>query len=161
MVGVSGRGSGRVSMAGVIAVRPGLRTRLCFRLHIYHGRQRERKGFHEADYIALLRSVHAQLRAPLIVVWDNINHHVSAVMREFIEATEWVTVVQLPAYAPELNPAEGVWSHCKRRLGNLAACGVDQLAAIVRSRLKSLQYRPGLLDGFFAETGLVIEAQPP
>jgi putative transposase len=46
-------------------------------------------------------------------------------------------------------------------LGNLAACGIDQLTAIVRSRLKSLQYRPALLDAFIAETGLALEPQPP
>jgi len=108
----------------------------------------------------LLCGVHAQLRAPLIVVWDNLNHHVSAVMRAFVDAHDWLTVVQLPAYAPQLNPTEGVWSHLKRGLGNLAACGTDQLAAIVRTRLKSMQYRPGLLDAFIAETDLALQPQP-
>ena len=70
-------------------------------------------------------------------------------------------MVQLPAYTPELNPAEGVWSHLKRGLGNLAACTTDQLAAIVRTRLKSMQYRPDLLDAFIAETGLALQPQPP
>jgi hypothetical protein len=46
-------------------------------------------------------------------------------------------------------------------LGNLAACGIDQLAAIVRTRLKSMQYRPGLLDAFIVETGLAVQPQPP
>jgi hypothetical protein len=76
-------------------------------------------------------------------------------------AHDWLTVVQLPAYAPELNPAEGVWSHLKRGLGNLAACGTDELAAIVRTRLKSMQHRPSLLDAFIAETGLALQPQPP
>ncbi len=49
----------------------------------------------------------------------------------------------------------------KRGLGNIAACGIDQLAAIVRTRLKSMQYRPALLDGFIAETGLILQPQPP
>ena len=31
-------------MAGLIATRPGLRTRLFFRLHVYHGRKNESKG---------------------------------------------------------------------------------------------------------------------
>jgi transposase len=101
------------------------------------------------------------LRAPLLLVWDNLNHHVSAVMRAFVNDHDWLTVVQLPAYAPELNPTEGVWSHLKRGLGNLAACGIDQLAAIVRSRLKSIQYRPGLIDAFIQETGLAMEPRPP
>ncbi|WP_432825686.1 transposase [Dactylosporangium sp. CA-092794] len=160
-VPVSGKGSGRVSMAGLIATRPGLRTRLFFRIHVYRGRKREPKGLGEADYMRLLTAVHAQLRAPLIVVWDNINHHVSAVMRAFVQAHDWLTVVQLPAYTPELNPAEGVWSHLKRGLGNLAACSTGQLAALVRTRLKRMQYRAGLLDAFIAETGLALEPQPP
>ncbi|WP_238011411.1 transposase [Dactylosporangium sp. AC04546] len=161
VVSVSGKGSGRVSMAGLIAVRPGLRTRLFFRIRVYHGRKREPKGLGEADYIHLLNAVHAQVRAPLIVVWDNLNHHVSAVMRAFVAAHDWLSVVQLPPYAPELNPAEGVWSHLKRGLGNLAVCSTDQLAAIVRTRLKSMQYRPRLLEAFIAETGLALQPQPP
>jgi transposase len=82
-------------------------------------------------------------------------------MRQFVAAHDWLTVVQLPAYAPELNPTEGVWSHVKRGLGNLAACGIDQLAALVRSRLKSIQYRPGLIHAFIRETELAVEPQPP
>ncbi|WOT32671.1 hypothetical protein R5U08_00175 [Streptomyces coeruleorubidus] len=40
-------------------------------------------------------------------------------------------------------------------LGNLAPCGIDDLAGLVRTRLKRVQYRPDLLDGFIAETGLI------
>lgn len=105
-VSVTGKGSGRVSMAGLIVVRPGLRTRLSYRIHVYHGRKRETKGLGEADYQRLRCAVHAQVKAPLIVVWDDINHHVSASMRAFVAARDWLTVVQLPVYAPELNPTE-------------------------------------------------------
>jgi putative transposase len=161
VVSVSGKGSGRVSMAGLIATRPGLRTRLFYRIHVYHGRKREPKGLGEADYMRLLCAVHTQLHAPLILSWDNLNHHVSAVMRQFVADHDRLRVVQLPAYAPELNPTEGVWSHVKRGLGNLAACGIDQLATIVRTRLKTIQYRPGLINAFITETGLVIQPQPP
>ena len=49
--------------------------------------------------------------------------HVSAVMHEFIgEHRDWLTVVQLPAFAPDLNPVEGLWANTKNGLGNLAAC---------------------------------------
>ncbi|HVB45888.1 MAG TPA: hypothetical protein VNF47_24705 [Streptosporangiaceae bacterium] len=34
----------------------------------------------------------------------------------------------------------------------LAARNVDQLAAIVKNRLKRIQYRPQLIDGFLAQT---------
>ena len=36
----------------------------------------------------------------------------------------------------------------KNGLGNLAVRDVDQLAAIMKSRLKRIQYRPALIDGF-------------
>ena len=55
---------------------------------------------------------------------------------------DWLTEVRLPAYAPDLNPAEGAWANMKNGLGNLAARDVDQLAAIVKNRLKRIQYRP-------------------
>jgi hypothetical protein len=32
--------------------------------------------------------------------------------------------------------------------------GIDQLIALVKARLKPMQYRPGLMDGFLAKTGL-------
>ena len=31
---------------------------------------------------------------------------------------------------------------------------IDQLTALVKSRLRRMQYRPGLLDGFLAKTTL-------
>jgi putative transposase len=69
--------------------------------------------------------------------------------------------VQLPAYCPDLNPTEAVWSHVKRSLGNLAVDGVDHLAAVVRNRLKRIQYRPDLLASFVAQTGLTLDPEPP
>jgi len=52
------------------------------------------------------------------------------------------------------NPVELVWSHLKRSLANLAKRNLSQLTALIKTRLKRMQYRPGLLDGFLASTGL-------
>ena len=69
-------------------------------------------------------------------------------------ARPWLTVFQLPAYAPELNPVEPVWSNLKRSLANLVKQDIDQLTALVKTRLRQMQYRPGLLEGFLAKPGL-------
>ena len=83
-------------------------------------------------------------------------------MRAFVAAhAGWLTVVRLPAYAPELNATEGVWSHLKRGLGNCATTGIDQLASLVKTRLKRLQYHPELLEGFLGQTGLILQPGPP
>ena len=58
-------------------------------------------------------------------------------------------------------PTESIWSNMKNGLGNLAVRDVDQLAAVVKNRLKRIQYRPALIDGFLAQTGLTLEPQPP
>ncbi|WP_455754088.1 transposase [Streptomyces goshikiensis] len=69
----------------------------------------------------------------------------------------WLTAFLMPAYAPDLNPVEGVWAHVKRSLANLAVIALDRLETLVRNRLKRLQYRPGTLDGFIAGTGLTLD----
>ena len=78
-------------------------------------------------------------------------------MRELVTARSWLTVFQLPAYAPELNPVEPVWSNLKRSLANLVKQDIGQLTALVKTRLRQMQYRPGLLDGFLAKTGLDLQ----
>jgi transposase len=90
-----------------------------------------------------------------VLVWDNYTHHVDAVMRELIAARLWLTVFRFPSYAPDLNPAEGVWANLENSLGNLAPCSIDELAALARTRLKRMQYQPGLLDGVITETRLI------
>jgi len=50
----------------------------------------------------------------------------------------------------------------KNSLGNLGFCSSPrQLTAIVKNRLKRIQYRPALINGFLAQTGLSIEPEPP
>lgn len=157
VVPTSGKGSGRISIAGLTCYKPGRRSRLIYRTITHRGRKGERRSFAEADYIALLDAAHQQLDGPIVLVWDNLNTHISAAMRQLIAARDWLTVIRLPAYAPDLNPTEQVWSHLKRSIGNLAVTGIDHLLAIVKNRLKRIQYRPDLLDSFLAHTGLALE----
>ncbi len=77
-----------------------------------------------------------------MLVWDNLNSHVSAAMAELIAARDWLTVYQLPPYAHELNPVEPAWSHLKGSLANLAKHNLAQLTTLVKTRLKRMQYRP-------------------
>ena len=162
VVRVSGKGSGRVSAAALACFKPGMPGRLFFRTRIHRGRKGERKSMSEADYATLIATAHRTLAAPVVLIWDNLNTHISAVMRQFTSAhPDWLTVVQMPSYAPELNAVEGVWSSMKAGLGNLAACTVDQLDTTVRSRLRRIQHRPGLIEAFLAKTGLSLDPKPP
>ncbi|MDT5040564.1 MAG: hypothetical protein QOE51_1549 [Actinoplanes sp.] len=158
VIPVSGKGSGRISIAGLSCYRPGQRSRLIYRTIVHRNCKGERRSFSERDYIALIDAAHQQLDGPIVLVWDNLNTHISAAMRAMIDARDWLHVIRLPAYAPDLNPVEAVWSHLKRSIGNLAVTGVDHLQAIIKHRLKAIQYRTELLDGFLTHTGLTLEA---
>ncbi|GGN99628.1 winged helix-turn-helix domain-containing protein [Microbispora bryophytorum] len=73
------------------------------------------------------------------------------------EHADWLTVVQLPASAPDLNATEGIWSLLKRgALANLAAADLPQLVRVIKRALKKIQYRPHLIDGCLPPTGLAM-----
>ncbi|MEV4830555.1 transposase [Micromonospora sp. NPDC049257] len=93
VVPVSGKGSGRVSIAGLTCYRPG--QRFIYRTITHRGRKNERRSFSERDYIALLDAAHQQLSGPIGCVWDNLNTHACAAMRQMIDAWDWLTVIRL------------------------------------------------------------------
>jgi hypothetical protein len=152
-VTVTGGHDTRVSLAALIAVRPGCGPRLIYRTHLAR-RGDKRQGFTETDYARFLDAAHQQLGGPVVLVWDGLNTHTSRAMRELIAARDWLTVFRLPSYAPELNPVEPVWSNLKRSLANLTKHNISELTVLVRTRLRRMQYRPGLLEGFLAKPGL-------
>lgn len=78
-------------------------------------------------------------------------------MRKFIDAYDWLTVFRLPS--PAMLPSSTRPRACgptskPARLCNLTARGVDQLALVIKSHLKRMQHRPGLLDAIVAQAGL-------
>jgi hypothetical protein len=158
VVRVRGAGGGRVSVAGVVCYRPGDRPHLFYKLLVYRRRKGEAKGFGWADYRDLIIATHRALAAPLIWCWDNLNIHLAPELASFAaQNTEWLRIYRMPAYAPDLNPAEGIWSLLKRAMVNFAADDLDGLVRIVKRKLKKIQYRPHLIDGCLAPTGLTIE----
>ena len=68
IVTVSGRRSGRLSVAGLIAMRPGSRTRLCHRLRTHRAGKGRRRSMGERDFIALIDGVHQLVKAPIVLV---------------------------------------------------------------------------------------------
>jgi putative transposase len=154
IVRVSGRRGRKLSIASLAAYRTGRRPRLLYRILLHTGRKGAPKSFTEAHFAALLDAAHQQLDGPILLVWDGLPQHKSARMRRLLAARRWLRVYPLPALAPELNPTETVWSSLKRSMANLAPGSINDLARITRNRIKSMQYQPDLITGFFASAGL-------
>jgi hypothetical protein len=65
VVTVTGGSNKRVSLAALIAIKPGCRPRLIYR--VYHSRRRgkdQRKGFTETDYARFFDAAHQQPHSP-------------------------------------------------------------------------------------------------
>ncbi|MFI2415808.1 transposase [Streptomyces sp. NPDC018947] len=113
-----------------------------------------RKGFSWQDYRDLLVRAHIQLGGPIVVVWANLNTHLTAGLKRYEIEHDWLTTVRLPPYAPGLNPVEAVWSLVRRAMGNTAFDTPDDLDRTLRRELRRIHLRPHLIDGCLTPTGL-------
>jgi hypothetical protein len=78
-----------------LAPSPGCRPRLIYRVHRSRGGTPKRKDLTETGCAGLLDAAHQQLAGTLVLVWENLNAHVSAAMAELAAARDWLTVFQL------------------------------------------------------------------
>ncbi|MER5666717.1 IS630 family transposase [Streptomyces mirabilis] len=157
VVRVRGRSRRRISIAALTCFKPGHRSRLIYRPRRDDGRRDGRKSFSWRDYRDLLIAAHRQLGGPIVLVWDNLNVHKAAGLREFTASRDWLTIYYLPPYAPDLNPVEGIWSLLRRGwLSNVAFSTPEHLTQRIRRGLRHIQYRGDLIDSCLTETGLII-----
>ncbi|MFD9623933.1 hypothetical protein ACFWB2_42975 [Streptomyces virginiae] len=78
-------------------------------------------------------------------------------MRAFIDAHEWITAYHLLAYAPDLNPVEGIWSILRRTSqANTAFTDPGHLNHRPRHGHRQIQYRSDIIDGCLTATGLTL-----
>lgn len=84
MAHVPGRRAGRISVAALTCYRPGERSPLLYRVHVHRRRKDEKASFTWADYRDLILMAHRRLGAPIVLIWDNLNRHTCAEMRQFI-----------------------------------------------------------------------------
>jgi hypothetical protein len=88
--------------------------------------------------------------------WDGLPLHRGGMMTEFLaKQRHWLDVRRLPAYAPELNPVEGLWSNLKsQELANRCESHVQMVTIAARQGADRLRPQRSLLLGFLRHTGL-------
>jgi len=92
----------------------------------------------------------------MTIFWDRSNVHDRArIVREFLRKHREIVTVPFPAYAPELNPDEGIWSYTKyARLSNFAPADSTDLRITVEEELMRLKSRKDLLAAFIEHSKL-------
>ncbi|WP_369779967.1 transposase [Streptomyces sp. R33] len=79
----------------------------------------------------------------MVLVWDGLSAHWSRAMRAWVADQDWLTLERLPAYAPELNPVELLWSSLKKReLANLAGDHLAEVADATEQGIHRNQPQP-------------------
>lgn len=114
------------------------------------------RALRSTDSVAFLSHLHQQLGCPLLVIWDGSPIHRGVVI-DFVqqEAEAYIQLESLPAYAPELNPTEGVWQHLKDvELRNLTCANLAALHHELHLAIMRLRSKPRLLQACFARAGL-------
>lgn len=106
--------------------------------------------------VGFLKHLRRHVRGKLLVVWDGAAIHRSRLVRAYLDGLgDRIYAARLPAYAPELNPAEYVWGHFKQhRLPNFCAKDVAQLGAFGRQQLRQVRRRPQLIAAFWKQAEL-------
>ncbi len=77
---------------------------------------RQRESVRGPAVVAFLRQLLRQVRGKLLVIWDGAPIHHCQPVKDFLTgcAAKRLQLDQLPGYAPELNPAEGIRNQLKR-----------------------------------------------
>jgi transposase len=143
-----GRSWKRMSAIGALAYRAdGSGSRLFLRL--------KRGPALAEDFVRFLEHLGRHLGGRVVVIWDRLNGHRSVLVREWTDDQQRFEVNFLPAYAPELNPVEALWSWLKGTcLANRSHDDLDPLTHEVRRGARRARRRRTLLSGFRRKAGL-------
>jgi transposase len=69
----------------------------------------------------------------------------------------WLVVERLPAYAPELNPVEGLWSSLKAvELANLTSPTLAEVIDQAHRGIERVRCTPHLASSFLRHAGLSV-----
>ena len=90
------------------------------------------------------------------LLWDGLPAYRSHAMRAWLRRQRsWLVVERLPAYAPELNPVEALWSSLKGvELANLAANTLEEVTAAAERGVQRIRHTHQLPFSFLRRCGL-------
>jgi putative transposase len=149
VVGGDGGHRKKVSVIGAVSVSPALQ-----RLGFYFASAVD--GYFSSERVVeFLRGLLRHLRGRVVVLWDGGGNHKGPLIRAFLRRNPRLRLERLPAYAPDLNPVEAVWSWLKwGRLCNFVPDDLDDLDDWVIEYLAELKHDHELLRALWDASDL-------
>ncbi len=123
-------------------------------------RERSLRG---PDVVRFLRHLLRHVRGKLLVIWDGAPIHRAQVVKDFLAqgSAARIWLERLPAYAPELNPDEGIWNLLKRlELRNLCCDDLAELRLELGLAVKRLRHKRRVLRGCVAACRYIDLGEP-
>lgn len=114
-------------------------------------------GMRKERLLLILRDLKCQhCRRQLVLLWDGLPAHQAKIVRQFVAENQgWLSVHRFPAYAPELNPQEYLWSAVKRKdLGNYCPSATVSLRSKVYRALRKRRRAASFLRGCLKASSL-------
>ena len=115
------------------------------------------QAIHSEDVVAFLEHLLREVSGRMVLIWDGAPIHRSHVIQQFLArgAAQRLHLERLPAYAPELNPGEGLWQQPKGvELRNVYCGNMPQLRGDLRDAVKRVRRKSRIIQGFFRGAGL-------
>jgi transposase len=104
------------------------------------------------DVVAFLEHLLREVSGRMVIIWDGAPIHRSHLIQEFLAngAAQRLHLERLPAYAPELNPGEGLWQQLKGvELRNVCCVNIPHLKHVLRDAVKRVRRKAHLIQSFF------------
>ena len=118
----------------------------------------QEQSYKGPDVVNFLRHLLRHIPGKLLVLWDRASIHRSKVVKDFLAkgAASRIHLEQLPAYAPELDPDEGIWNYLKRvELKNLSCHNLSHLVRELRHAKERLRHKTPIIKACIKQPGLV------
>jgi transposase len=108
------------------------------------------------DVVRFLQHLLRHIPGQLLIVWEGAPIHRAHVVKDFLAqggaARIWLE--QLPAYAPELNPEEGIWNYLKRvELRNVCCDDLAEFRLELRLATARVRHKRTVIQGCITECG--------
>jgi transposase len=116
----------------------------------------QERAYQSDDVVRFLRLLLRKVRGKLLVIWDGSPIHRGQPIKDFLRwgAAKRVHLEQLPGYAPELNPDEGIWNYLKRvELGNQCCHDLTELALALRRAKELLRHKRAVIQACVRQAG--------
>jgi transposase len=119
----------------------------------------QERAFKAEDVVRFLKHLLRQIPGKLLLIWDGSPIHRGRAVKDYLTggASRRLKLEQLPGYAPDLNPEEGVWKHLKCvELKNLCCESLAELKIELRKAKERLRHKRDVILGCIRQPGFEV-----